>query len=304
MGKSFSNVFGDDYSADAPRKAYFFREQARFALDLDPHVVFVTGWNEYTADRQSSAWGYTNVFVDTFDTNKSRDFEPTKGQLKDDYYNLLVDFIRKHKGVRPAPSAGEAGTIDITGDLSQWDNVKPEFLNYKGVDRNSEALYKVHGTGEKRPDYVNESGKRVVYSKAQRDASNLYFMAKTVEGEDIAGTNLYLNTDRNYSTGLEGYDYIIGRDSSSNVEAIGVDGTYTVVGTANIVRSGNVMQIAVPRATIGETGTVEIELKWVNGTFTDVIELYEKGNAEKGQSPYTEGLCVAEFDLEWLLNHQ
>ena len=30
--------------------------------------------------------------------------------------------------------------------------------------------------------------------------------------------------------------------------------------------------------------------------------LYEKGNAEKGQSPYTEGLCVAEFDLQWLLD--
>lgn len=29
--------------------------------------------------------------------------------------------------------------------------------------------------------------------------------------------------------------------------------------------------------------------------------LYEKGDPEKGSSPYTEGLCVAEFDLEWLL---
>ena len=30
--------------------------------------------------------------------------------------------------------------------------------------------------------------------------------------------------------------------------------------------------------------------------------LYEKGDSEKGNSPYTEGLCVAEFDLEWLLS--
>lgn len=29
--------------------------------------------------------------------------------------------------------------------------------------------------------------------------------------------------------------------------------------------------------------------------------LYEKGDPEKGKSPYTEGLSVAEFDLEWLL---
>lgn len=31
--------------------------------------------------------------------------------------------------------------------------------------------------------------------------------------------------------------------------------------------------------------------------------LYEKGDDAKGSSPYTEGLCVAEFDLEWLLMH-
>ncbi len=29
--------------------------------------------------------------------------------------------------------------------------------------------------------------------------------------------------------------------------------------------------------------------------------LYEKGDAAKGTSPYTEGLCLAEFDVEWLL---
>ena len=29
---------------------------------------------------------------------------------------------------------------------------------------------------------------------------------------------------------------------------------------------------------------------------------YEKGDDTKGTSPYTEGLCVAEFDLEWLLS--
>lgn len=31
--------------------------------------------------------------------------------------------------------------------------------------------------------------------------------------------------------------------------------------------------------------------------------LYEKGDTQKGTSPYTEGLSVAEFDLEWLLEH-
>ena len=29
--------------------------------------------------------------------------------------------------------------------------------------------------------------------------------------------------------------------------------------------------------------------------------LYEKGDAALGKSPYAKGICVAEFDLEWLL---
>ena len=29
--------------------------------------------------------------------------------------------------------------------------------------------------------------------------------------------------------------------------------------------------------------------------------LYEKGNDQDGKNPYAEGLSIAEFDLEWLL---
>ncbi len=279
MGKSYSPVFGEDRSENGVREANMFRAQAGRVLEFDPHFVYVDGWNEWTAQIQNQ-WGqFPIAFVDTFDEDDNRDFEPTKGKTKDDYYNLLVDFVRKYKGVRPAPQAGAAGTIDVAGDLSQWDSVAPEFLNYKGVDRASEATYLQHGTNEEIPDYINESGSRVVYSKAQRDGENLYFMAKTVEGKSIANTALYLNTDRNYATGFEGYDFAIGRNGGTAVEAIAPDGTYTNVGEATVVRNGNAMQIAVPRALVGETGVVEIELKWVHGAFNDVIELYEKGTA-------------------------
>lgn len=279
MGKSYSPVFGEDRSENGVREANFFRAQAGRTLEFDPHFVYVDGWNEWTAQIQNQ-WGqFPIAFVDTFDEDDNRDFEPTKGKSKDDYYNLLVDFCRKYKGVRPAPAAGAKGTIDVNGDLSQWDSVKPEFLNYKGVDRNSEAKYLVHGTGEEMPNHKNESGSRVVYSKAQRDDNNLYFMAKTVEGKSIENTALYINADRNYATGFEGYDYVIGRNGRADVEAIASDRTFTVVGTATVVRNANVMQIAFPRSLIGETGLVEIELKWVHGEFADVIELYEKGTA-------------------------
>ncbi|MBQ2942319.1 MAG: hypothetical protein IJD97_08795 [Clostridia bacterium] len=278
MGKSFSNVFGDDYSADAPRKAYFFREQARYALDLDPHLVFITGWNEYTADRQSSAWGYSNVFVDTFDTNKSRDFEPTKTAVKDDYYNLLVDFCRKYKGVRPAPLAGAEATIDINGDIAQWGSVTPGFYNYPGLDRDSTSGFQNPETG-KVWTYKTESSVRVTESKVARDASNFYFMAKTLEGKSLSDTALYINIDRNPATGFSGYDFVIGRNGGAAVEALSADNQATYVGEAAIVRNGNTMQLSVPKALLSETGTVDFEFKWVHGAFSDVLELYEKGTS-------------------------
>ena len=74
-------------------------------LDVDPAIVIIDGWNEFKATRQQNYAGFKNAFVDTFDSENSRDLEPVKGFLKDDGYVMLVDFIRKYKGVRPAPPA-------------------------------------------------------------------------------------------------------------------------------------------------------------------------------------------------------
>ncbi|MDO5477597.1 MAG: hypothetical protein Q4G23_00345, partial [Clostridia bacterium] len=277
MGKNYSYAFGEDYSPDAARKAFFFREQARFALEADPHLVYVTGWNEYTADRQSDFYGYKNVFVDTFDDARSRDFEPVKGEMGDDYYNLLVDFIRKYKGVKKAPVAGSPVTIDISGDISQWDSVTPSYYNYEGIDRNGTSGYLNPETG-KVWTYTTESSNRVVFSKASRDGENIYFMAKAPEGKSIASTALYINVDRNPATGWEGFDYVAGRGGSASVESLASDKTTAYIGDATVVRNGNVMQIKIPRTLINETGSADFEFKWVHGEFSSVTELYSLSN--------------------------
>ncbi len=72
-------------------------------------VVFVTGWNEWHAWRQPTPWGgpnslVNNALVDQFDNEFSRDLEPTKGELKDHYYYLFVNYVRRYKGVNPIPT--------------------------------------------------------------------------------------------------------------------------------------------------------------------------------------------------------
>ena len=79
---------------------------------LIPKFVFVTGWNEWVAQRFSSFAGYTapTIFVDLFSQEFSRDIEPMKGGYGDNYYFQLVNYIRKYKGVQ-AP-AGDRQSSD------------------------------------------------------------------------------------------------------------------------------------------------------------------------------------------------
>lgn len=271
-GRNYSAAFSEDLTDNGIKNADYFKEEARLALDADPHFIYVDGWNEFTAGLQNGP-----AFVDTFDNTHSRDFEPVKGELEDIYYMLLTDFIRKYKGVRQAPVAGAEVTVTVDGNVSDWENVTPAFYNYTADNRDNESGYKLKATGETTV-YKTNSGDRVIYSKASRDSVNIYFMAQGREGASLSATALYLNTDRNMATGFNGYDYIIGRNGADAVEALAADGTYTYVGQANVVRSGNAMEISVSRAALGLTGTLDIELKWVNGTFDEIIDLYEQQN--------------------------
>ncbi len=278
MSKRYSLGFGEDYSADGVRKGWQFRDQARQALEADPHFVLIDGWNEYTAIRYANFSGFENVFVDTFDDNNSRDFEPTKGALGDDYYNLLVDFVRKYKGAQAAPLAGADKTIAVTGDLAQWDDVTPAFYNASGLNRDSDSGYINPETGSVW-HYTTQSADRVTFSKVSKDANNLYFLAKTAEGQSINNSAVYINIDRNKATGFEGYDFVIGRGNTGAVEKINNDGSYTYLGEATVSKNANAVQMAVARAVLGEAGVADFEFKWITGAFTDILSIYENANA-------------------------
>lgn len=281
-GRSYSEAFGDDYREAAMHEGYFAREQISRVLEEDPWYVMVSEWNEYTTARSKNHFDgkYPNAFIDMLDDNKSRDIEPSKGILKDDYYNMLVDFVRKYKGVRQAPVASEAVTIDIAGDLSQWDSVGPEFINYYGgYERDSDGWLKYNGNGEAW-HYTTEVVNYIMRSKVARDDDSFFFYARC--GSDIilkddASMNLYINADRNYATGWEGYDLLI----SGNAVSRFADGAYTLteIGTAEYKTEGNVIQVKVPKALIGDVA--ELEFKWTDNIKPDgdLMLFYTEGNA-------------------------
>ncbi len=278
-GKSYTEAFGEDYRPEAVHEGYFFREQASRVLDIDPEFCFIDGWNEYNTARGRDYYGVPNAFIDLYNDERSRDFEPTKGEVKDDYYNILVDFIRKYKGVRPAPVASAETAIDINGGEAQWANVAPEYINDYGAYERDALGYKDYDTGENYV-YKTEVVNSISRAKVARDAANLYFYAvceSDINMRDSDSMNLYINSDRNYPTGWEGYDYVI---AGGKVYKF-ADGSFdkTEVGTAEYAVSGKTMTVKVPKALIGYN--TELEFKWTDNIDAkgDLLLFYTEGNA-------------------------
>ncbi len=105
-------------------------EQWDYAISQDPEIVFVTGWNEWATNKWPGNEGDTVArFVDSFNTEFSRDIEMTKERryegsaeegytsegYADNYYLQLVRNVRRYKGITgtcsyTAPSSPEALT--------------------------------------------------------------------------------------------------------------------------------------------------------------------------------------------------
>ncbi len=279
MGKGYSAAFGADHSEDAASKGYNFREEARLALSADPEFVFVTGWNELTCDLYNNWDGAPMAFIECFDDNRSRDIEPVKGRTADSAYNLLVDFIRKYKGVRPAPLATAKTTINLEGDLSQWDNVGPAFYNYENENRNSKGAFLDKETKEG-ITYTTDVANYIIESKAARDDAKYYFLAKATAEVKVgeSALALYIDTDRNKATGFSGYDLVIGRNAFGVIEGISETGEYSVLGNAEYKITGDTIVFAIPKNLV-ENGIANFEFKWISGKITDIMDIYEQYNA-------------------------
>ena len=284
-GRGYSEAFGEDRTGDGMYMAYFFRDQSSLALEIDPEIIMIDGWNEWTAVRNGVYNGFTNSFVDTFDDDNSRDFEPSAGALSDHYYCLMIDFIRKYKGVAKAPVAGSAFTVE---DFSDWENVTYKYLNYPSEERSDEGYLIAPATPEEEStahhSFVYEVYNSIITAKVSHDDDNLYFLAET-EAEMTLNTpfamQLYLDADRNKATGWNGYDYAVNVTEAGKI-AKNLDNAYLWETLSDVEweSEGTKLMITVPRTLVKETASVDFEFKW-----TDAIDLESEFlNVYKGGS--------------------
>lgn len=250
--------------------------------------IFLTGWNEWGAQRLAPFPKETIVFCDCASDNASRDMEPSAGILKDNYLMQFSNLIKEFKGADPRVDIGESKTINISGAWSQWDDVTAKYTDFVQEigDRDAIGFGDIH--------YTNTTGKNdLSMMKTAYDADNFYFYVETVdeikELNSASTMTLLLRSHgatTDYENSWEGFDYIVNgttpKDGKMTVEKFNKEyNSRTTVGTVEFRSEGNKLMVKVPKSLIGVSSTelIDIQFKWAdNATTGEVLSFYTDGD--------------------------
>lgn len=319
-GRSYSNKsmprgegdwdFGYALMETTTGQGLAFAEQFEYALVRDTPVIMITGWNEWIAGRWSGAGAgaagqgqilageyrvtndpdsYTSTyFVDQFNPEFSRDIEPMKGGFGDNYLYQMAQLVRRYKGSRNVEAAfgSPEGELSLADD-TRWDTVGPEYRDY--YNDTTERISPGHVGGCDHGMYVNFSGRNdIITCKVAKSGTYVSFMAECSdaitkpEGENWM--NLFVNTDRDDSTGWHGYDILINRAQKGSYCSVdrftGCDKwELENVGSAKFDVCENRIVITVSAEVLTLGG--EFEFKWADNSLPtrDIMEFLDMGDA-------------------------
>ncbi len=295
IGRSFHGSRQPAPTECRPGEGLYFDEQWRHALPQNPEFLFVTGWNEWVAQRFLSDGSMSfqgrvlppgeTFFVDLYDPEFNRDIEPMRGGYGDSTYWQLVANIRRYKGARPGPSASPIQTIAIPGDFAQWTGVQPAYLDdlHDTTHRDHEG---VPGAGR----YTNLTGRNDLdTAQVAHDATHLYFHITTREAltpaTDADWMILWLDTDQNAKTGRHGHDFRVqpgrGAPDSAHVERWNGH-AWESAGTAKLQVGSLQLHLAVERSAVGLPADqpLRLDFKWTDGirTEADPLDYLDQGD--------------------------
>ena len=239
--------------SDSVDKGTFFQLQWDHALKVNPALIFIGGWNEWIAIKQP--WGGEYMLCDAASKEYSRDIEPMRGGYQDAFLVQMILNIRKYKGLSDSLPAGEFSTIDIAGDPGQWNAVKQVYQN---IDTQMPGRT-AYGAA-KTVLYTQVPPRNPLQEiKVCHDEQNLYFYIRSREDitpDDGKGNwmNLFIGTGNPSLKGWEGYEYLVGKESTNGtrtVERLGKDFAKSRVGTAEYAIRRNILQMKLPRELLG-----------------------------------------------------
>ena len=283
------------------QQGLYFEEQWKRALQVNPSVVFVTGWNEWVAQRyvyrpdsitKMNPSKYMGIpmkpgqtyFVDLYNEEYNRDIDPMKDGYTDNYYYQLVANIRRFKGLPVPELASPSRTIIIDGKFVEWATVKPNFIDPAG-----DVAHRNWPRADKTINYINNTGRNdITDCRVTNDKKNVYFYAKTAQqltpSTDTSWMWLFIDTDQSAKTGWEGYDFLIGQTSKGNKSTISRwnGKVWVAVAKASFQYTNNELELSVPLSIIRQTADrVNLDFHWADnipGT-NDITEFFLDGDS-------------------------
>lgn len=288
MGRSWHNG-ARDLSPGAVARGLNFAEQWQRALEADPKLLFITGWNEWIALRLPEFGKVREpiMFVDQYTQEFSRDVEPMSGGHGDNYYLQMVDGIRRFKGARPLPAAGPPRSINLDGGFAQWADVTPEYRDHVG-----DTAHRDHAGWGSEGRYVNTTGRNdIVATRVARDAQNIYFYVRTQDPitscTDRNWMMLFINASGGTGHGWEGYDYVLNHRvpnaTTTTLERSTGGWSWVTVADVPMRISGNELMMAVPRKALAMDGTepLRFDFKWSDNMQADgdIMDFYVHGDS-------------------------
>ena len=288
-GRSYHNG-RPDIRENAVQYGFNFAEQWEYALKIDPEIVFITGWNEWTAGQwrwdRWEPFTYTvrneegeftfyrdgmkemrAVMCDCCSLEYSRDIEPMQGGYFDNYYMQMIEYIRRYKGGDEAPADDGEGlryTDFPAGNLP------------RDADGNGNTHYTLPGgANDIRTMTVRSVGDCVVFTAECADAIR-------PEGNYM---RLYVVpvAQAHYGSVLAPYKtktFIFTPDGKAemylNKETTALPGVSVAVDGAEI-------RYEIPKTLLGvpDTGAFALDFKWADGVCADntVEDFYLHGDA-------------------------
>ncbi len=276
-----------------------FAEQWKRARAVDPALIFVTGWNEWIAQRfvkegkrgprrmlgRELTEGDT-YFVDQYNREYSRDIEPMAGGHGDNYYYQMVANIRRFKGVRAAPRPSPPVTVTMNTDFAQWEDVRPEYRDDLG-----DTVHRDHRGYGDAGRQVNRSGRNdIVAAKVARDQDHLYFYVRTAAPmTSPAGRHwmlLLLDTNGNHTDGWCGYDFVVNRTIEGEdawLERSAGGWEWKRVAKIRGAGKGAAFHLRIPRQLLGLGGGADmtVDFKWADNIPDppDPLDFIDRGDA-------------------------
>lgn len=282
-----------DHSNEAIYSGANFEERYETAIDIDPKYLFITGWNEWVAQKQYGSGNSPNTttdpdlpanrvfFVDTVNTEYSRDVEMMKGGYFDNFYLQMARNNRSYKGTERPESYSEQVSIDIGKGLTQWNSVKDVYYDFAGEsgarDFAGHALDVQYTADAASNDFTQ--------ARVASDGNDLYFLIETVENvvldvETGEYPQLYIRIPGR-DGGYYGYHYCVKlKDGKAEIYSI-ADGKYelTFKKSGSFSVGGKYLQVRIPKSGLDLSGNFSIWFKVAGGCdLSDPESLYTQGD--------------------------